>query len=84
MRNGFAMQKINKCMYDRRTIRSALAAFSGNIYQKRVCTRIVLFKFKGAILQNNFRACSGMHDFCVRISIISRIIRSRIQNIFST
>jgi hypothetical protein len=29
-------------MHDRRTIRTALAAFKGNIYQKHICSRIGL------------------------------------------
>jgi hypothetical protein len=43
MRNAFAMQiKIKKCMHDPRTICLPLAAFKGNIYQKRVCNIDIL------------------------------------------
>jgi hypothetical protein len=34
--------KIWHCMHGRRTIRMGLAAFKGNIYQKHICSRIVL------------------------------------------
>jgi hypothetical protein len=42
MQNGDAIQKNQKCMPDRRTIRAALAAFKGNVYQKHLGSRIVL------------------------------------------
>jgi hypothetical protein len=29
-------------MHDRRTIRTALASFKGNVYQKHICSWIVL------------------------------------------
>jgi hypothetical protein len=81
--------KIWHRMHDRWTIRTALAAFKGNIYQKHICSRIVLphhqkkyINLKG--LPNKKCSCmrchwNRIHDFSVRKSIISRRIRSRIQ-----
>jgi hypothetical protein len=77
--------------HDRRTIRTALASFKGNIYQKHICSRIVLPHSKKYInlnwLPNKKFSCMRCqwlckHDFCVRKSSISRRIRSRIQKGF--
>jgi hypothetical protein len=38
----FFHQNIRLCMHDRRMIRTALAACKRNIYQKHICSRIVL------------------------------------------
>jgi hypothetical protein len=82
-------------MHNRRTIRTALAAFKGNIYQNIYVPELsykIMFphcpkKYLNLeVLPNNkfsyvFMRCHWirMHDFSVRISIISRRIRSRIQ-----
>jgi hypothetical protein len=81
--------KIWHRMHDRRTIRTALA---GNIYQKHLCSRIVLPTTKKYInlkgLPNKKFSCMRchwhrMHDFYVRKSIKSQRIRSRIKKGFS-
>jgi hypothetical protein len=87
--------KIWHRMHDRRKIRSALAAFKGNIYQKRVCIRKLSYpasplpkyiNLKG-LPNKEFSSMRGqwhcMHDFCVRKSIISRRIQNRISKDFS-
>jgi hypothetical protein len=86
--------KIWHRMHDRQTIRTALAVFKGSIYQKHICSRIVLpqplkkyINLKG--LPNKkclWLRCHWhrIYDFCVRKSIISRLIRSRIQKGFSS
>jgi hypothetical protein len=84
--------KIWHRMHDRRTIRTSLAAFKGNINQKHICSRIVLphhykkyINLKGLPNKKfSFMRCHWhrMHDFCVRKSSISRRIRSRIQKGF--
>jgi hypothetical protein len=55
-------------MNDRRTIRTALAAFNGNIYQKHYVPELSYTP----PLKEYIKAC--MLDFCVRKSIISRRI----------
>jgi hypothetical protein len=55
-------------MHNRRTIRAALAAFKGNIYQKQMCSQIVLpHHYKNCwwgYLTKNLRAC-GVGDYKV-------------------
>jgi hypothetical protein len=78
-------------MHGRRMIRTALAAFKGNIYQKHVPelsypTSTKYINLEG--LPNKKILCMWchwhrMHDFFVRKSIISCRIRSRIQKGFS-
>jgi hypothetical protein len=93
----YTASKIRHRMHDRRTIRTALAASKGNIYNIYVlylymfpnCPTPPLKKYinlKG--LPNKKVSCmrchwQRMHDFCVGKSIISRRIRSRIQKGFS-
>jgi hypothetical protein len=85
--------KIWHRLHDRRTIRTALAAFKRNIYQKHIHVPELSYptikkyiNLKG--LPNKKCSCMRchwhrMHDFRVRKSIISRRIRSRIQKGFS-
>jgi hypothetical protein len=78
---------------NRRTIRTALAAFKGNIYKKNIYVPELCYpttkkyiNLKGLPYKNfSCMRCHWhrMHDFCVRKSIISRRIRNRIQKFFS-
>jgi hypothetical protein len=75
-------------MHNRLTIRPVLAAFRGKFYKKKNIyvrelsyhTTTKIYKFKRVCLTKKF---SWMHDFCVRKSVISRRIRSRIKKGFS-
>jgi hypothetical protein len=69
-------------MHDWWTIRTALTAFKGNFYQKHICSRIVQPRYQ-KIYINLKGLPNKKNDFCVRKSIISRQIRSRIIKGFS-
>jgi hypothetical protein len=85
--------KIWHCMHDWQTIRTALAAFKGKFYQNIYVPELsyptlkrIYINFKG--LPDKKFPCMCWHrlrmiDFCVRKSIISQRIRSRIQKGFS-